>query len=110
MMLSAMPETTWSPRWLTHAYPCSHESRIATPHAHAERDRRANRCRARGGRGEGGEQHLAFEPEVDHARALRQRPASAHRMSRRRHAQRGGDQRAEEDRVHQPCRPFATRG
>src|SRR5260221_5446623 len=31
MMLIAMPEITWSPRWLTQAKPCSHESNTETP-------------------------------------------------------------------------------
>ena len=69
---------------------------------HRQQQRDPDRAEGRAGsrRCERGEEHLAFEADVDHARALRQHAGQRAEDERRRHAQGRGEQGADEDGIH----------
>ena len=79
MTLSAMPETTWSPRWVIEAKPWT----MARPRPNSDAGQQAEPGAAgdlrHGGGGEGRPQHLALERDVDHAARARRtgRPCAA---------------------------------
>ena len=103
MMLSAMPETTWLPRLVMQAKPWTMASKIENSGAGGEAE--PGGAGDRGGRG-GGErraQHLALEPDVDHARALGEQAGERGEHQRRREpdGRVGEQQDLEEELVHQ---------
>ena len=101
-MLMATPLTTWLPRWVMQAKPCSKRHRLGGGDAGGDaQPGRAGDRRDRGGE-ERRHQHLAFEPDIDDAAALREQPAHGAQDQRRRDAQRRG-QRVEEDERQQVC-------
>ncbi len=70
MMLMATPETTWSPRWVMQAKPCSSDSIAPTTTAAARPSQAEPVSAATTAAAKAGRQHLALEPDVDDARSF----------------------------------------
>ena len=101
-MLMATPETIWLPRWEIAAKPWTRASAVEA-RMPAARPAQAEpvACAAGGGR-EGGDQHLALQPDVDDAGALGPESGKAGGEQRDREAQGGVEHREEGGGVHAP--------